>query len=70
MYQAPTASDGGESLTVTCQPESGSEFQEGDTTVVCTAADEAGNVAAESCNFKVTVGKFKVENCSWNNLID
>ena len=59
-YTIPTASDldVGENLTVSCYPESGSSFPENNVTmVVCTASDEAGNVATNNCNFTVTVGR-------------
>ena len=58
-YTIPTASDDyGESLTVSCEPESGSSFIENNgTIVVCSASDEAGNVAINNCNFTVTVGR-------------
>ena len=57
-YTVPTASDGGESLVVSCEPESGSTFLENNVTVVvCNAFDEAGNVATNNCNFTVTVGR-------------
>ena len=39
--------------TVTCTPASGSPFPNGDTTVICTATDKAGNTGTAS--FAVTV---------------
>ncbi|XP_038072804.1 tyrosine-protein phosphatase 10D-like isoform X2 [Patiria miniata] len=55
-YVEPVALDGQESLTVTCRPyPPGSSFPEGNTNVVCTASDQAGNVAAKNCTFTVTV---------------
>ena len=40
--------------TVTCSPASGSAFQLGNTTVTCTATDDAGNISAQG-TFTVTV---------------
>ena len=57
-YEEPTATAGNVSLVVSCDPPSGSTFEENKvTTVICTASDEAGNVANETCTFNVTVGK-------------
>ena len=52
-FGTPTATDLGASVPVNCVPGSGSTFAIGDTTVVCTATDGAGNKASKS--FKVTV---------------
>jgi hypothetical protein len=53
-WAVPTATDFGRGeLEVTCSPESGSMFGLGTTVVTCSAADPAGNTAAES--FNVTV---------------
>ena len=52
-FANPTATDLGASTPVNCVPGSGSTFAIGDTTVVCTATDGAGNSASKS--FKVTV---------------
>jgi hypothetical protein len=52
-YPAPSASDRCSSVTVTCNPPSGSVFPAGSTTVNCTARDASGNEA--SCSFTVTV---------------
>jgi LPXTG-motif cell wall-anchored protein len=52
-YTPPTASDGGDPLTVRCSPAPGSEFPVGSTTVTCTATDLAGNVRTRT--FTVTV---------------
>ena len=49
----PTATDTGGTASVHCQPESGSTFYLGDTTVTCTATDQAGN--QETCLFTVTI---------------
>src|SRR6185436_5061860 len=49
---AVSATDGGTSLPVTCNPPSGSVFAIGTTTVTCTTADAAGNSATAS--FTVT----------------
>ena len=57
-YTTPTASEEGDNLTVSCEPESGSSFPENNVTiVVCSASDEAGNVATNTCNFTVTIGR-------------
>ena len=40
--------------TLSCQPASGSVFQQGQTAVRCSATDEAHNV--DTCSFSVTVG--------------
>jgi hypothetical protein len=53
-YPAPTATDNCGLASVVCVPPSGSTFNEGTTTVVCTATDTSGNTAA--CSFTVTVG--------------
>ena len=54
-YAAPTVSDNCPAVgAVTCVPPSGSTFNEGTTTVTCTATDAAGN--AGNCSFTVTVG--------------
>jgi len=55
-YTLPTAADapsGVSSAGVSCAPASGSTFPLGATTVTCTVADNAGNVA--TANFSVTV---------------
>jgi hypothetical protein len=54
-FTKPSATDivDGSGVPVTCVPGSGSTFPLGDTTVVCTATDNAGNSATKS--FKVTV---------------
>ena len=48
-----TATDNCSEVTVVTEPESGSTFPVGETTVTCTATDEAGNESTSS--FKVTV---------------
>lgn len=48
-----TASDDQPGVTVVCAPPSGITFPKGTTTVTCTAADAAGNLA--TCSFTVTV---------------
>jgi len=50
---APTASGGSGSRAINCLPSSGSRFPKGNTTVVCSATDTAGNTA--TCSFNVTV---------------
>ncbi len=62
-YSTPTTSDNfGTPLTVSCDRQSGSSFPFGETTVTCTALDEAGNTAG--CSFQVTVGKkYKICHC-------
>jgi hypothetical protein len=55
-FDPPTATDNLSAvgdIAVSCSPMSGSVFDEGDTTVTCTATDEAGNSA--ECTFTVTV---------------
>jgi hypothetical protein len=49
-FVKPTATDtvDGSGVPVTCLPASGSTFPLGDTTVVCTATDNAGNHASTS----------------------
>jgi len=65
-YALPTATDatsGVSSAGVSCAPASGSTFPLGTTTVTCTVADNAGNVATGTFkltvhyNFKWTIGK-------------
>ncbi len=54
-YTKPTATDNVDtSVTVNCLPASGTKFKLGDTTVECTATDNAGNKATPT-TFKVTV---------------
>jgi hypothetical protein len=55
-YDAPTVTDNC-SATVSCLPQSGSQFPVGTTEVTCTATDDAGNKA--TCTFKVTVSKIQ-----------
>ena len=50
-YAAPTASDNCTGGSVVCSPPSGSCFQQGITTVTCTATDASNNTA--SCSFAV-----------------
>jgi hypothetical protein len=53
-YTTPTATDAVDgSVTVVCNPPSGSVFAIGTTTVTCTATDSAGNSATTT--FTVTV---------------
>ena len=52
-YQAPTATDNCSAPTVTTNPDSGSVFPVGTTTISATAMDGAGGESA--CNFTVTV---------------
>ena len=54
-FAAPTATDetSPASPTVTCMPQSGTQFPVGTTTVSCSATDDAGNVA--TVRFEVTV---------------
>lgn len=53
-YTDPTPTDNCDTApTVVCTPASGSIFNEGDTTVTCTANDSCGN--STSCSFTVTV---------------
>ena len=60
-YEEPSAtdlSDDGENLEVSCDYPPGSTFPENNMTlVICTARDSARNIAAENCNFTVTVGE-------------
>jgi HYR domain len=52
-YTTPTANDNCPSATVACNPQSGSTFNKGTSTVTCTATDTSGNTG--SCQFTVTV---------------
>jgi hypothetical protein len=52
-YATPTASDSCGTASVVCAPPSGSTFQKGTNTVMCTATDACGNTSA--CSFTVTV---------------
>ncbi|MBI3414497.1 MAG: HYR domain-containing protein [Verrucomicrobia bacterium] len=52
-YPAPVASGGSGSVSVVCNPPSGSSFPVGTNVVNCTATDSAGNTA--TCSFNVVV---------------
>jgi hypothetical protein len=52
-YPPPTVVENCPPATVSCTPPSGSTFPVGNTTVVCIAADAAGN--KDTCSFTVTV---------------
>lgn len=53
-FASPTATDGcAGNVGVICEPQSGSKFPIGDTTVVCTATDPSGN--RSHCSFHVRV---------------
>jgi hypothetical protein len=52
-YETPAASDNSGASSVTCTPPSGSFFNVGTTTVICTATDADGNTSTAS--FAVTV---------------
>jgi hypothetical protein len=52
-FSATAVDNCSETVTVTCDPPSGSTFPVGETTVTCTATDECGNVG--QCTFTVTV---------------
>ena len=52
-YASPVVTGGAAPVTVACTPPSGSEFNLGETTVNCTAADAQGRQAA--CSFVVTL---------------
>jgi HYR domain len=54
-YSEPTATDLGESLTVTCAPASGSTFVIGTTPVDCSASDGRGNTGHAFFNVIVTL---------------
>jgi subtilisin family serine protease len=54
-YSAPKVEDNCPDATWICSPASGSSFPVGATSVMCSAADAAGNLA--SCSFTVTVKK-------------
>ncbi|XP_033106437.1 uncharacterized protein LOC117108517 isoform X2 [Anneissia japonica] len=57
-YRNPTVTDDqSTNPTVSCQPESGSVFEVGDTLVECIAIDDVNNAA--SCSFLVKVSKYK-----------
>ena len=54
FWQTPDATDNsGKTPTVSCEPQSGSKFIIGNTTVQCEAVDGSGNRA--ECNFSVYV---------------
>ncbi len=53
MFEVSAVDQCDTSVTATCDPPSGSNFDVGVTTVVCTATDAAGNSA--ECSFDVTV---------------
>jgi hypothetical protein len=61
-YSSPTATDIVDgSVNVSCTPASGSTFPLGETTVKCSATDEAGNTTEKSFTVKVTY--------SWSGLL-
>jgi hypothetical protein len=60
-FTTPTAAENCGSVNVSCVPASGGTFPLGITTVVCTAADDAGNSA--QCSFNVSVAY------SWSGLL-
>ncbi len=47
-YPVPTVADNSGTVTVSCEPQSGTVFPVGTTTVTCTATDPSGNSAAAS----------------------
>ena len=54
VWSHPVSTDNsGLTLTVTCNAENGSQFEIGETEVMCQALDQAGNQAA--CSFAVDV---------------
>ena len=54
VWTDPTASDNSKQTpTVTCSVESASQFEIGETEVICEALDASGNLA--TCSFKVDV---------------
>ena len=53
VYHANVSDNSGQYLNVSCSIESGSEFDIGQTDVICAAYDPAGNQAI--CNFTVEV---------------
>jgi lysophospholipase L1-like esterase len=57
-FDAPTPSDGQGSVTVTCNPGSGTTFPIGTTEVNCTATDSLNRTA--SCSFNVSISKLPV----------
>ena len=52
-YDTPAAQGGQAPVTVACSPTSGTQFQVGDTPVVCTASDSRAQTG--NCTFSVTV---------------
>jgi hypothetical protein len=54
-YDAPTATDLGQSVNVSCLPLSGSSFPVGTTTVTCTANDGRGNSGQTTFNVNLTL---------------
>ena len=60
-WEDPIASDNSRNVSVTCDPQSGTNFSIGQSTVTCEAIDGSGNTV--SCSFQVNVaGKI----CSQN----
>jgi hypothetical protein len=55
IYDAPTATDLGQTVSVTCQPASGSPFALGTTTVTCTAQDAHNNSSQTTFNVNLTL---------------
>lgn len=53
VYESPTATDNCPDVSLGCQPESGSLFPAGATTVVCSAVDAVGLTAG--CDFEVAI---------------
>ena len=54
VWSTPSTTDNSNTAaTVTCKEESGSNFAIGETEVICTAVDQAGNMA--TCAFTVNV---------------
>ena len=54
QFDLPVATDDSGSVSVVCDPESGSTFQSGTTTVTCTATDDSNNT--DTTSFDVIVG--------------
>jgi hypothetical protein len=66
---APAVSDNCPGASYVCAPPSGSSFQQGTTTVTCTATDTSGNTRA--CSFLVIVNDTEppVINCPTNQIV-
>ena len=67
-YQTPTITgNSNETLTVECEPPSGSEFPIGKTNVICVARDSSGN--HDTCQFQVELkGKYIIVSSRYDQI--